>query len=851
MPGIAIGKTGSSAWLAYLAVALCIISPSLSKAELSTAMPHSGGTYNFVNKAFGPLLGTVMGFGLWASLLLKSAFALLGFGAYLRVLGGGLPLKPIAIGCLIVITVLNLGGVKKVSQAQSYILAISLAGLGMLIVGSIPSIQSSQLDAFFNHGPKGFIETVSFLFVSYAGVTKVAAIAGEVKDPGKNLPRAIVLSIVMVTPIYCLVTFVLAGNLDHNMLATDIRPIYTLAAHLGGPVIGIIAAVIAILTMIAMANSGLLASSRFPFAMSRDSLLPAVFSTVSRKSHTPTWCIIFTSLVMAVFIIGVEITAIIKLASAFKILAFMANEISLIILRTSSPQWYKPSYSAPFFPWLQIVASTMCLGLLVAMGMPSILCIVSVFSIGLTVYFIYGRRHTQNLGMLRKMGRRFDLAAPLPEQAHEVEAIIPQSAAACVALIGQERSVEMLTQVGTALTGRKRVEVIHITDIPDQLALDEMLDEDPQIISMRRRVLGMREMAKVDVRFDAMVSHDMVATVHNLSSRLHCEWLVMSSKPYRFINPLGWLYNHLPNDLALFKDAGIRYIRRILVVTDPSPMDSVVAEAAHNLSQYYRATITFTRFIRNDAAHVESQQSLAYLQNIRGLCDSPSESLLLRGNTEVETISNASKGYDLMVVGARPHNTIRNIFLKSSEDTLLDRSICSALLLKSPRVGPRVAPQPIPVIDLDDYVQSELVAIHSQVANKVQLFSNFAQQFAKYQPGISVDDISTALIDREAAQNTGVCHGVGMPHATLPNLDRTYLMLQRLEKPLDYDAPDNQPVDLVFATLGPPTDRQLHLVLLAKISKLILETPILDQIRSASSEADIVETLKKGLNPNK
>jgi len=401
--------------------------------------------------------------------------------------------------------------------------------------------------------------------------------------------------------------------------------------------------------------------------------------------------------------------------------------------------------------------------------------------------------------------------------------------------------------MGTALTGRKRVEVIHITEIPDQLALDEMLDEDPQLISIRRRVLGMREMAKIDVRFDAMVSHDMVATVHNLSSRLHCEWLVMSWKPYRFINPFGWLYNHLPNDLSLFKDAGIRYIRRILVVTDPSPMDSVVAEAAHHLSQYYRATITFTRFIRNDAPHVESQQNLAYLQNIRGLCQSPSESLLLRGNTELETISNASKGYDLMLVGARPHNTVRNIFLKSSEDMLVDRSICSALLLKSPRVGPRVAPQPIPVINLDDYVQSELVAIHGQVSNKVELFSNFAQQFAKYQPGISVDDISTALIDREAAQNTGVCHGVGMPHATLPNLDRTYLMVQRLENPLDYDAPDNQPVDLVFATLGPPSDRQLHLVLLAKISKLILETTMLDRIRAAKSTEDIITALKSGL----
>ena len=107
LPGIAIGKTGSSAWLAYLVVAGCIISPALSKAELSTAMPHSGGTYNFVNKAFGPLIGTVMGIGLWASLMLKSAFAMIGFAAYLQVLGSGIPLKPIAIGCLILITFLN------------------------------------------------------------------------------------------------------------------------------------------------------------------------------------------------------------------------------------------------------------------------------------------------------------------------------------------------------------------------------------------------------------------------------------------------------------------------------------------------------------------------------------------------------------------------------------------------------------------------------------------------------------------------------------------------------------------------------------------------------------------------
>ena len=123
-----------------------------------------------------------------------------------------------------------------------------------------------------------------------------------------------------------------------------------------------------------------------------------------------------------------------------------------------------------------------------------------------------------------------------------------------VAVIGKEFSTETLTQVGTALCNRKRVEVLHITEVPDQIALDEVLEEDPSVGSMRRRVTSMREMATVDVKFSPMVSHDVVATVHALSSRMHCDWLVMSWKPFRMFNPLGWLYNHLPNDLALFKN---------------------------------------------------------------------------------------------------------------------------------------------------------------------------------------------------------------------------------------------------------------------------------------------------------
>ena len=86
LPGLAAAKTGSSVWLAYLLASVCILPAALSKSELATAMPSSGGTYVYIERAFGPILGTVSGIGLWLSLLLKSSFALVGFGAYLSIL---------------------------------------------------------------------------------------------------------------------------------------------------------------------------------------------------------------------------------------------------------------------------------------------------------------------------------------------------------------------------------------------------------------------------------------------------------------------------------------------------------------------------------------------------------------------------------------------------------------------------------------------------------------------------------------------------------------------------------------------------------------------------------------------
>ena len=851
LPGLAVGQTGGSTYLAYLVCALCVLPAALAKAELASAMPYSGGTYNYILKAFGPLMGTTMGLGLWASLLLKSCFALIGIGAYLRVLGEGIPVIPVALAMLGVITLLNLMGVKKVSKFQSVVVAISLVGLLTVCVLAVPSLKSDNFDPFFTNGPQGFFETVAFLFVAFAGVTKVAAIAGEVKNPGVTLPRAMVITMAIITPIYCVVAYVLAGNLDPSALGQDIRPIYSLAVKLGGPVLGYAAAVVAVLTMMSMSNAGLLASSRFPFAMGRDSLLPPALAHLDHKHLIPTRCILLTSGAMALVIVFVDIAQIVKLASAFKILAFMANEISLIIMRTSAPQWYKPAYRAPLFPGLQICAATVMFALLIAIGLPALMCILLGFGVGGLLYFFYGRHRMKDKGMLGKIGLRFDLTAPPPTifdpkeaYAREFDSSVGHHTAV-VALTGAERSVEMLILVGAALSNKQRIEAVHLTEVPDQLGLDEVFDEDADVISIHRRVLGMREMAKLDIRFEPMVSHDVIETVHGIALERQCEWMVMKWRPYRFFNPLGWLYNHLPTDLALYRDRGIRYIRRIVVLAEPGPLDAVLAESAGNLSSFFGSTLTFAAFVPKSARERSVRQTEYHLQEMRRCVEGKSEQVLFRGNHEIDTITEATKSYDLLVLAARPHSNIGNIFLKTTECQITDRAVCSVVFIKSPRVNAPMCPVKSAHFDIEEHLQESLIGIGLEVASKADLFERMAERFLLACPTAQKSQVVRALMNREASQDTGVCHGVAMPHATLPSLDGIFLMVEVLASPLDYDAPDNQPVDVVFATLGPPSHREIHLNLLGGLSRMVLEKGFLDGLRTKTSATEILEWISK------
>ncbi len=867
LPGMAAAKTGTMVWLAYLVAGLCALPAALSKSELATAMPTSGGTYVYLERSFGPLAGTIFGFGLWLSLLLKSAFALIGFSAYLSVLLPDLPNIPVALALLVAITALNLLGVSVIGKIQKIIIMAVLAGTMVLALAGLQTMNLDYLNFELSHGTGGFIAAAAFVFVSYDGVTKIAAIAEEVKNPDRNLPLGILLSWFLVMCVYVFVVFLLVANVPLDQLTNyngsgkpDYHPIHTLATVIGGKTIGIVAAIFAVLTMTSMAVSGLLAASRFPFAMGRDKLLPVQLQNVSATFKTPMNSIFLTAIVMAVSILFLPIEQIAKLASSFKILEFVLVCGTVIVLRENASQWYNPKFRSPIYPWLQLFGIVAGAVLICSMGLTGIIAIIGITLMGAIVYFGYGRRKTSRKGEIGKMGRRPDLLAE-NDESHTLEDELPAQAAVVVPLFGTERSPETLVEMGAALAHDRQLEVLHVSAIPEQLSLADSLEEDHQSISLRRRVHAMAREEGVALDYNTTVSRDVVHTIHSVADRLHCEWVVMESAQRRqwgvtFQNPLGWLQDHLPCNLAVFKDAGVRYIRKILVYAEPGPHDSLVVTTADHLAKVYQAELDFICF-SHDGLDVHSAQARAdYIDQLREMCVSPSNAIVLHGDNEMEAIEKAADSHDLLIMGAPPDRSFVARLLGTPKDKLTRNASCSVLWLKTPRSQTHgsfdVAHLPVErEFNLMDYLAANCTQIGLSLPKKEDYFRLASDVFAGlYDDDISPIIITTALWEREQMQNTSVGAGVAMPHATLARAKpgQSFVAILKAAKPIDYGAPDGKQVDIFFFTMGPPSDRTVHLKILAELSKLTLHTSMLEEIRSAQTSEEILAITRRCLN---
>jgi len=390
LPGLAHAMAGPGVIFSYILAGLLATTGALSIAELATAMPKAGSDYFFIMRGFGAATGSIAGMLSWFSLSLKSAFAIVGMATFVNIM---IHLPGLLSGIILTVffVALNILGVREAARVQAIIVFGLILALVIYVVIGFSQTRAELLLPFAPYGMTPIFTTTGFVFVSYGGLLKVASIAEEVHNPGRNMPLGLTLALVSVTLLYALTVMVTSGLIEDAVLDNSLTPISDGGRVLMGQFGFILMSIAAILAFVSTANAGIMASSRYLFALSRDELLPTTISRINSRFRTPHVAILFTGLLILLSLF-LKLNVLVEAASCVLMMSYILSCLAVIVLRESGLQNYRPTFRSPLYPWLQI-AGILGIGfVLFELGTTAFIVSAGLILFAFLIFWFYGRK---------------------------------------------------------------------------------------------------------------------------------------------------------------------------------------------------------------------------------------------------------------------------------------------------------------------------------------------------------------------------------------------------------------------------------------------------------------------------
>jgi APA family basic amino acid/polyamine antiporter len=409
LPGMAFAQAGPAIIVSYLLAGLVVLPPLLCKSELATAMPRAGGVYFYIDRAFGPLAGTIAGLGTWISLTLKTSFALVGSGYYIGLFIPDPPVLLIAVVLALLFGGINLLGAGKTTRMQSMLVICILVLLCWFAAWGSLDIDTSRFKDFWGAGSETVISMVGVVLISYMGLTKVASIAEEVSNPERNIPRGILLALLAAVLVYMTGLTVMIGVVPASELAETYTPAALAAEYFAGRAGMITISIAAIASFLSVANAGILSASRYPLAMGRDHIFPRVFRRLGRFG-TPLPAIVLTVVLIIAELVLLDPLIIAKYAGTIMLLLFAGVSAAVIIMRESKLNSYDPGFKVPLYPWVPLLGVVLCVSAMSVLGTASIIFAVVMIVIAIAWFYFYASDRVDRYGAI------FHVFARLGEQ---------------------------------------------------------------------------------------------------------------------------------------------------------------------------------------------------------------------------------------------------------------------------------------------------------------------------------------------------------------------------------------------------------------------------------------------------
>jgi len=702
LSAIAAQRAGPAAALSYVTAGLICLPIAMTVSELATGMPRAGGSYHLISRTLGPLAGAVVGLGNWLALTLATGFYLIGFAQYTSYLLS-VPPWATALGAGLCFVFLNYRGAKVSGRAQNVIVVLLILILALFVGRGLFNVDRKLHQPFVPYGWGAVMANLGLIIVSFTGFEEISCIAEEIKRPERNLPLAIVGSVVTATILYAAILYVATGILSYRVFADLQAPLVEAATRFMG-VLGIAGmSLAALLATASSANAAIMASSRINFAMGRDRILPAWFSQIHRRYLTPHHSILVTGGLAILLALSGKATVLAEIAGGLTMVSYVMLSLGLLVMRRAHPTWYRPAYRVPLYPWLPIVGGVAALAVIGTIGRTSQVAGLSLAGLGLAWYAAWGRHRTKVEGELIPWLQR---ERPLEAVIADVEQAFDARRNEILVPVANPATAKSLVALAAALArGHPGMDVVALTIVPVPLNLPlsvahEHLAKEPAehhdvLQSAAEHGAAMGIQAKRVLQAARGVASGIVA--------------VARSRPHTRLVLLGWhgpftlgrirtsvdkkVIRTAPCDVVVFLDRHMKDAQRILVPAGGGPHARLGLRLAHDLASGQADGSVVVLRVVGAADDVDVAAEEAAVQHLirdeLGDADGRVSARVVQSPSVVQGIlSEASQGYDLLVIGASEEWFLRNWLFGAIPDVVAERAPCSVLQVRKHEPSP-------------------------------------------------------------------------------------------------------------------------------------------------------------------
>jgi amino acid transporter/nucleotide-binding universal stress UspA family protein len=698
LTGIAAGVAGPALILTFGLSGAVALLTAMSYAELGSCFHDAGGGYLWVKEGLPKWNGFIAGWMSWFAHAVACSVYAIGFGAYfdhvLKEFGTGLPqwslispVKLIAVAIAVLLAYVNYRGASETGRLGSIVTIAKIMILAVFIGFGLQPILygenwQASLTPFMPHGFGGVLEAMGLTFIAFEGYEVIAQASEEIRNPRRNIPRAVFLSLLIVIPIYLLVALTAlisvhpAGQTPWDYLAAhkEIALVeVSKTFFIGGGVMLLIGGLISTVSAL---NATVYSSSRVAFALGRDRSFPGFFSKVHPTRNTPHWAILVTLVIIILMAVSLPIEDVASAASIMFLLLFLQVNIAMIRLRKKRPELDR-GFVTPLYPWLTIIgiAALLIIAVYMFKYSPIAWAVTAAWiAAGFVVYRFYasGRevKHAQKVRALERL------------ESKQYRILVA---------ISKPDWIKDLSAIALALAHKYDAELIfhHVVEVepgepltffpPEQERISGMLEE----AANTARELGFS--ARAILRASHRVSQGIIETVEEEE----CNFVVMGRgkhptflKRY-FSSAIDSIIQDSPCEVAVLHGHLPRHgVQRLLIPLGTDVHSQLAVELAPALAEHFHCTpkimLVFEPRVPDDVRkrRVERTRRLLLENKL------PPKVTILHNRDVVQPIVERAVKSDLIVMGGRAGDFVKLFLGYSAGQEITELTDCPVLWVR-------------------------------------------------------------------------------------------------------------------------------------------------------------------------